>query len=283
MRVASRLVVGGVDIPDRRAQRRLVLRLQHHIHHLQPRAAANSLWYDSPRLWVGAGEEPAAYRVRDTLRSGPLLCKHAASAQATGLSSQAVWGHACCVQALLTNSLRRAARPIVEDTSKAEQLTHSLANADLHRGPLVVGVGEGQRRLWPCCYRGGRLRRTRSEVALLGYLTSSRKHAQHAARTCRVFGAENAAGVRRSACPRNTCGASELFSALSLFAEHGRVLRVLARTRLLQEHSSSALLLPMCASGRIPRAPSMVGGHLYAANCTMHTRYSRRNQPNSPT
>jgi hypothetical protein len=53
------LAVLGVDVLHRLRERRLVLRLQHDVHHLDLDAAIHGLGHDAPRLGVDAGE-PAA-------------------------------------------------------------------------------------------------------------------------------------------------------------------------------------------------------------------------------
>ena len=50
------------------AQRRLVLSLQHHIDHFQPRAAAHSLWNYPSSLWIDAGEQAPACQAHSQLR-----------------------------------------------------------------------------------------------------------------------------------------------------------------------------------------------------------------------
>ena len=147
---AARLAVGGVDIPDRGAQRRLVLRLQHHIDHFQPRAAAHSLWNYPPSLWIDAGEQAPACQAHSQFRcqikiAQQLKLSNRPCSTEPRTRKQCV---ACTLKTATTACCWEIARCRGPCTRRG--LTHSLPNADLHGGPLVVRVRERQGRLWAC-------------------------------------------------------------------------------------------------------------------------------------
>ncbi len=130
----TNLTVCGVDVPDRLAQRALILGFKERVDHLQFYAPVNILWHDSPSLWVGAGEEATS-------------CKIICSIFNTKYKETTTNSHDSYMVCLAMVSLQ----------TWYFDLTHSTTNVQFH-WRLVIRAVEAQRRPRSSCNHASNLR-----------------------------------------------------------------------------------------------------------------------------